>query len=261
MQRSLFVFAFGLSLFVAQADDSVKQLGKGAVVQVPPQDYRGSALYARVTLILDKDGNPIPSNSQDVPIIKIGYDVDLESALIAVAVRTGGATDVSMAVVSGLIIEASDGDVVEEGEDEAEIPDGVIIHDIDGSDGDEPEAQTLSVTEAYEDELVLPDGIIVEYIQGAAAVRVSRGVVVQKSCSMDILQATHDADTYVAVLEVTWNGNVYLYHFTKEPQWSPRWWYWHGEFWYKDGEWFYPSYHNCPSFPDYSMYCYDWPRF
>jgi len=225
----------------------------------------------------------------------LAYDVDLEKALIAVAVRTGYATDVSMAFISGLIIEASDGDVAEEAE-AAELPEGIIVDYSEASggdaeqngiivdyseasggdaeqngiivdysevsDGEEPEAQTLSVTEAYEDELVLPNGIIVDYIQAAAPVRVSRGVLVVKSCSMDTLLSTKDSQTYVAVLEVTWNGNVYKYHFTKEPKWSPEpWWYSDGEFWYEEDELFYPSYHNCPSFPEYSMYCYDWPRF
>jgi len=231
MQRSLFVFAFGLSLFVAQADDSVKELGDDAYVQVPPQDFRGTAHYARTALILDKDGKSL-SETGDVPIITIAYDKDLEDALIAVAVKTGYATDATMAAISGFTNEAYN--------------------------GDQPADQTLQVTEAHEDELVIPNGIIVQL----SPVRVSRGIIVHKSCSMDTLVETQDAQTYVAVLQVTWNGDVYKYHFTKEPKWSPEpWWYWDGEFWYKEDELFYPSYHNCPSFPDYSMYCYDWPRF
>jgi hypothetical protein len=238
MERSFFVVAFGVCLILAQDDQPQKlsqALSQGAVMQEPPKDI-GETFFADVSDILGKNGDIIPLNQENgfpLPAISIAFDMEKKLALFTVAVQNGLASAVSFDICD--------------------------CADIQGSVPDAPETwRRYTVSEVYADEVWQLDGSVRRESRGGLAVPFGQEGMPNPDT---VVYFPDEATDSRVALRVYVGSDMYLYRFKLSPLWKPPWYLWgKNEHWFLSGEHLYPYYYNCPGWPMYAPYCYDWPR-
>jgi hypothetical protein len=134
--------------------------------------------------------------------------------------------------------------------------------DIQGSVPDAPETwPRYTVSEVYADEVWQLDGSVRRESRGGLELGVSNEPVQNADNVVYLADTYKSSASNLVALRVYVGSDMYLYRFKLSPLWKPPWYLWgKNEYWFLSGEHLYPYYYNCPGWPMYAPYCYDWPR-
>jgi hypothetical protein len=224
MHRSLLAFWTGLSLVMAQNNAPRVTLGKGAVMQSPPQECDG-VVFSVVAKVLGESGNQLFPNGMDIsPQIdfSVAYDTGAQVALFGVSLLLGTVTD-------------TDTDAM-----------AVSFDPNPNGNPNMPVGIRYSVSEAHESDSPQADGSMKRLSHGFVAITVGSGFE-------HSLESSYSINVYFKNQKFT---HVLEWKEEHELQLC----LWNGIEWYFHNGLYYPAEYECPFCPQHAPLCSCMPR-